>query len=101
VNVEVVIDFSHEATHLGIYPLVSTQYQDGEIAGRLTMQITALKDLDDFFFAYPRSREIHTTKCPFWPALGPGSKIPYEHIGDAISRGYNGCAYCLADADTG
>jgi hypothetical protein len=100
-NVEVVIDFSHQADHLGIYPLVATQYQDEAIAGRLTMQITALKDLDDFFFANPRSREIHTTQCPFWPALGPASKVPYEHLADAVARGYNGCAFCIPHANTG
>jgi hypothetical protein len=100
VNVEIAIDFSRQATHLGTYPLIATQHQDGQIAGRLTMQITALKDLDDYFFANPRSREIHITTCPFWPALGPASKVPYANLADATARGYNGCAFCLPAADT-
>ena len=100
VGIEIVVDFSHNAEHLAQYPLVATQYQDGEIAGRLTMQITAVKELDDFFFGNPRSQEVHVTTCPFWTKLGPSSKVPYERLADAIARGYNGCAYCLPEADT-
>ena len=101
VAVELVVDFSHQADHLGVYPLIATQTRDGQVVGRLTLQITAVKELEDFFFANPRSGEIHITTCPFWPRLGSGSKVPYVTLQDAIVRGYNGCRFCLTAADTG
>ena len=77
VVLDLVIDFSHQAEHLKTYPLVVTQHQDGQVVGRVTIDIVAIKDLDDFYFANPRSGEIHVTTCPFWPALGRFSKVPY------------------------
>ncbi|MEU1867744.1 hypothetical protein, partial [Streptomyces gardneri] len=73
----------------------------GTVVGRMTIQITAVKELDDFFFGNPRSGEIHINTCPYWPKLGPGSKVPFLRIEDALARGYNGCAYCLPDHNTG
>jgi hypothetical protein len=99
-SIEVVIDFSHDADHLAKYALVATQTQSGLIAGRLTMEITAVRELEDFYFGNPRSREAHISTCPFWSRLGPASRVPYERIEDLIARGYNGCVYCLPDADT-
>jgi zinc metalloprotease ZmpB len=101
VSVDLTIDFSHTADHLATYPLVVTQVREGVVVGRLTVQIVAVKELEDFFFANPRSREVHITDCPFWPALGPGSKVPYARLEDALARGYNGCAFCLPSNDTG
>ena len=101
VAVELVIDFSHQADHLSVYPLIATQLREGNVVGRLTVQITAVKELEDFFFANPRSGEVHVVSCPFWPALGPGSKVPYAQLEDALVRGYNGCAYCVPASDTG
>jgi hypothetical protein len=80
--------------------LIATQIQDGQVAGRLTMQITAVKELEDFFFGNPRSREAHISTCPFWPKLGPFSRVPYPRLQDLTARGYNGCVYCLPEADT-
>lgn len=101
VTVDLVIDFSYTATHMQTYPLVLTQHQDGQVVGRMTVDIVAVKELDDFFFGNPRSGEIHVTTCPFWPKLGPWSKRPFLRIEDALTRGYNGCAFCLPDWDTG
>ena len=101
VTVDLVIDFSHTAEHLRTYPLVVTQYQDGQVVGRVTVDIVAVKELEDFFFGNPRSGEIHITTCPFWPALGPWSKRPFARIEDALARGYNGCAFCQPATDTG
>jgi hypothetical protein len=64
------------------------------------MQITAVKELEDFFFGNPRSREAHISTCPFWPKLGPFSRVPYPRLQDLTARGYNGCVYCLPEADT-
>ncbi|CUM42807.1 M28 family peptidase [Streptomyces gardneri] len=101
VAAEITIDFSHQAEHMKRYPFVATQYQDGAVVGRMTIQITAVKELDDFFFGNPRSGEIHVTTCPYWPKLGAGSKVPFMRIEDALARGYNGCAYCLPQHNTG
>jgi len=101
VPVELLIDFSHQADHLKVYPLVASQFQDGALAGRLTVQITAVKEFEDFFFANPRSREVHISTCSFWPRLGSGSKVPYLTLQDALNRGYDGCAFCLPASNTG
>jgi hypothetical protein len=37
----------------------------------------------------------------FCPALGPGSKVPFSKVEDALARSYNGCAYCLPGHDRG
>jgi hypothetical protein len=99
--VDLVIDFSHTATHMETYPLIVTQHQDGRVVGRVTIDIVAVKELEDFFFGNPRSGEIHVTTCPFWPRLGPWSKRPFVRIEDAQARGYNGCAFCLPAFNTG
>jgi hypothetical protein len=101
VAADITIDFSHHAEHLRLYPFVATQYQDGLIAGRMTIQITAVKELEDFFFGNPRSGELHISTCPHWPRLGAGSKVPFLRAEDALARGYNGCAYCQPALDTG
>lgn len=98
--VDLVIEFSHQADHLTTYPLVVTQHQDGQVVGRVTIDIVALKDLDDYYFGNPRSMEVHVTTCPFWPALGRFSKRPFARIDEALARGYNGCAYCLPEYNT-
>jgi hypothetical protein len=101
VDLDLVIDFSHQAEHLHTYPLVLTQHQDGQVVGRITVDIVAVKELDDFFFGNPRSGEIHITTCQFWPRLGPSSKRPFARAEDAIARGFNGCAFCLPSLNTG
>jgi len=101
VVVELVIDFSRRAEHLKTYPLVVTQHQDGQVVGRVTVDIVAVKDLDDYYFVNPRSREIHVPTCPFWSRLGRFSKQPHLRIEDAIARGHNGCASCLPEHNTG
>lgn len=101
VTVDLVIDFSRTATHMQTYPLIVTQHQDGQVVGRVTIDIVAVKELDDLFFGNPRSGEIHVTTCPFWPKLGPWSKRPFFRIEDALTRGYNGCAFCLPASNTG
>jgi hypothetical protein len=100
VTVELTIDFSLNAEHLKIYPIIATQEQDFEIAGRMTIEILSVKELEDWVFGNPRSREMHVVTCPFWPVLGPSSKIPFQAPADGQARGYNGCRFCLPDLDT-
>jgi hypothetical protein len=94
------IDFSFDATHLQQYPLVVQQTHDGQIVGAYTVQITAIKDLEDFFFGNPRSYELHVSTCPFWPYMNTTRLRPFERIADGVARGYNGCRFCLPEADT-
>ncbi|MFF3942740.1 hypothetical protein [Streptomyces phaeofaciens] len=101
VAAEVTIDFSSQAEHLRLYPLVATQYQDGLIAGRMTIQITAVNELEDFFFGNPRSGELHISTCPYWSRLGAANKVPFLRAEDALARGYNGCAFCQPALNTG
>ncbi|MFF8605530.1 hypothetical protein ACF06X_06290 [Streptomyces sp. NPDC015346] len=98
---DLTIDFSHEAEHLKVYPFVATQFQDHEVAGRMTIEITAVKDLEDFFFGNPKSGELHVSTCPFFERLSPARKLPFERIAEAQVRGFNGCAFCLPEANTG
>ncbi|EFL36322.1 predicted protein [Streptomyces viridochromogenes DSM 40736] len=101
VAADITIDFSHHAEHLQVYPLVVTQYQDGQPAGRMTIQITAVKEREDIFFGNPHSGELHVSTCPHWSRLGAGSKVPFLRAEDALVRGYNGCASCLPALNTG
>jgi hypothetical protein len=64
-QVVVEIDFSYKAEHMKRYPIVVSQEQDGEIAGRLTIEIVAVKESEDYFYGNKRSRELHTLNCAF------------------------------------
>ena len=95
------VDFSLLAEHLHRYPVVVSQTQDGQPAGRLTVDITAVKEVEDLVFGNPRSRELHTVHCPYWPLVGQHHKVPFWQVADGLARGYNGCATCLPNFDTG
>ncbi|MFI9111683.1 hypothetical protein [Streptomyces venezuelae] len=101
VSADVTIDFSHEAVHMKAYDLVTTQVQDHEVAGRLTIEITAVKDLSEWFFGNRNTHEVHIQTCPYWDQISDHSKEPYPRIELALAHGYNGCAYCLPQHNTG
>lgn len=101
VTATLTVDFSLQAEHLQVYPLVVGHHQDGTAAGRLTVSITAVKELEDYVFGNPRSGELHVVSCPFWSRIGQHNKVPYQTVQDGLARGYNGCAFCLGDYDTG
>jgi len=94
-HVMVDIDFSYKAEHMKRYPIVVSQEQDGEIAGRLTIEITAVKESEDYVYGNMRSHELHTLNCSFRKAMSPRNQVPFQTIKDALARGYNGCAFCL------
>lgn len=100
-RVQLTVDFSIEAEHLRRYPLVATQVQDHEVAGELTIELTAIKDLEDYVYGNPRSNELHTVYCPFWDKILPKNKIPFLTIQEGVTWGYNGCRFCLPGYDTG
>lgn len=100
-TVSLEIDFSHHAEHLKVYSLVATQVQDGEIVGRITIDIKAVKETEDYIWGNLRSKEMHLVNCEFWKKVSPKNKVVFESPKDGIARGYNGCAYCMKDYDTG
>ncbi len=101
VTADLTIDFSHEAVHLKQYDFIATQLQDQEVAGRMTIEIIAVKDQHEWFFGNPKSGEVHIDTCPFWDKISQANKQPYARIEEALARGYNGCAYCLPQFNSG
>ena len=101
VPLDLTIDFSHDAEHLHRYPLVFSQDQNGVPAGKETIEITAVKEVEDMFFGNARTLEVHVVTCQWWPQISSAHKVPFFALADAVARGYNGCRYCLSQADTG
>lgn len=95
------VDFSFNATHLDQYPLRIQQVHDGSVIGAYTIQLTAVKDLEDYFFGNPRSLELHVSTCPFWDRMNKARLRTFERVADGQARGYNGCRFCLPEFDTG
>lgn len=100
VDVRLTVDLPSDLVHLARYPLVTTQVQDGSVAGQLTIEVVAVTAYRDFVFGNPRSLELHTSDCPLWPRIAPTHKVPFALLEDGVRRGYNGCRFCLPDADT-
>ncbi|MFD4370649.1 hypothetical protein [Streptomyces sp. NPDC058486] len=101
VSADVTIDFAHEAVHMQHYDLVATQLQDHQVAGRLTIVITAVKELDEWFFGNRKTHEVHIGTCSFWKLMSQANKEPFPRIDLAMAHGYNGCAYCLPEFNSG
>jgi len=91
------IDFSYKAENLKRYAIMATQEQDDMLAGQLTIEITAVKESEDFVYGNARSRELHTFNCAFRRKMSPHNQVPFETIEYALARGYDGCAFCLPD----
>ena len=95
------IDFSYQAQHLQRYPIVAGQEQDGVLAGQLTIEITAVKESEDYVYGNRRSKELHTLHCTYQSQMSSRNKVAFATIQDGLARGYNGCAFCLPEHDTG
>ncbi|GEM_PF-2248221 len=100
-SVHLEIDFSCHAEHLKRYPIIASQEQDGMMAGRLTIEITAVKESEDYFYGNSSTQELHTFDCGYRKMMNRSHQVPFETIKAALARGYNGCAFCLPayDAD--
>ncbi len=95
------IDFSYQAEHLRRYRIVASQEQDGVPAGQLTIEITAIKESEDYYYGNVRTRELHLFGCAYRRKMHPGNQAPFQTIAEAVARGYNGCAFCLPAVNTG
>ncbi len=100
-NLKLLVDFSFQANHEEHYPMIVSQYQEGIVAGEMTIDFIAIKESNDYFYGNPKSKEMHTIHCPFWNIISPKNKIPFNNAEEGIRRGYNGCAFCLSEHDTG
>lgn len=95
------VDFSYQAQHLKIYPIVIGQEQNARLAGRITVEITAVKESEDFIYGNLRTMEFHTLNCTYRKKMKAHNQIPFQTAKDALQRGFNGCAYCMKTHDTG
>jgi hypothetical protein len=82
----------------GNYRLSVAQLVDGKEMGRVTRML-AVGDYP--YMANRRTLEVHVPDCE-WAAKTSGrNKVAYESIERALNHGYNGCAYCLPEYNTG
>ena len=100
-HLELVVDFSVSAEHLRRYPIIFSQEQDGTPSGKETIEITAVKEADDLFYGNPRTNEVHVVTCPWWAQMTHSRLAPFLSLSDALARRYDGCAFCLPNANTG
>ena len=99
-SVTLEIDFSYKAKNLKRYQIVASQEQDGHLAGQVTIEITAVKESEDYLYGNVRSRELHKFDCTFRRLMHPGNQVPFQTVKDALARGYNGCRFCLPEHST-
>ncbi len=100
-DVALEIDFSYQAEHMKRYPIVVGQDQDGVLAGRLTIEIIAVKESEDYVYGNVRSRELHTLNCIWRKRMSPHNQVPFQTIKEGLAHGYNGCAFCMTAQNTG
>ncbi|VVB71553.1 Uncharacterised protein [uncultured archaeon] len=82
----------------GNYRLSIAQLVDGKEMGRVTRML-AVGDYP--FMGNRRTLELHVSGCE-WAAKTSGrNKVAYDSIERALKHGYNGCAYCLPEYNTG
>ncbi len=98
--ISLIIDFSNKAKHLERYPLIISQYQDGIVAGRVTIDVKAFKETEDYIYGNSVSLEMHRHGCTFLNRMRQYHKRVFETIEEGKLRGYNGCAYCMKEEDT-
>jgi len=89
-----------EETPDGAYYVSVAQSIDGREMGRVT-QMIAVGDHPFVANRNSRSRELHRNRCIWVKMMAPHNKIAYISLDKALKHGYNGCAYCLPEHDTG
>jgi hypothetical protein len=99
-SVSLEIDFSYQAVNLKRYSIIAGQEQDGVMVGQLTIEITAVKDSEDYFYGNVRSHELHLLNCEFRKIMSPRNQVPFLTVKDALARGYNGCKFCMPEYNT-
>ena len=82
----------------GDYRLSVAQLVDGKEMGRVTRML-AVGDYP--FLANRRTLEVHVPDCEWAAKTSARNKVAYDSIDRALKHGYNGCAYCLPEYNTG
>ncbi len=82
----------------GDYRLSVAQLVDGKEMGRVTRML-AVGDYP--FLANRRTLEVHVPNCEWAAKTSARNKVAYDSIDRALKHGYNGCAYCLPEYNTG
>lgn len=95
------IDISLEAVHGEVYPLTVSQLRRDTVVGRYRVEITAVKESEDYVYGNCRSRELHTLHCPFFSIMSAANVRPFDTVRTGRLRGYNGCAFCLPEYNDG
>ena len=95
------IDVSYSAMHMQTYCFDLVQERNGIAVSRYSIEITAVKDSEDFIYGNRHSKELHVLHCPYHRAMNPRNSVPFPTVQDGLRRGYNGCAFCLPAHDTG
>lgn len=54
-----------------------------------------------YFIGNENTKEIHVPDCYWVTQMYAGNKVYFHTIEEAITKGYNGCHYCLKEYDTG
>ena len=80
------------------YRLSVAQLVDGKEMGRVTRML-AVGDYP--FLANRRTLEVHVPNCEWAAKTSARNKVAYDSIDRALKHGYNGCAYCLPEYNTG
>jgi hypothetical protein len=82
----------------GDYRMSVSQLVDGREMGRVTRMLS----VGDYpFMANRRTLEVHVPDCEWAQKTGRRNKVAYDSVEHALKHGYNGCAYCLPEYDTG
>lgn len=84
----------------GVCDISVSQRISGDEMGRVTQMIV----VGDHPFVANRnssSRELHRNNCVWVSLMAPYNKVAYTELERALKHGYNGCAYCLPEYDTG
>ncbi|NTW83609.1 MAG: hypothetical protein HGB36_09630 [Chlorobiaceae bacterium] len=99
-TITITVDFSINAEHLKVYPVIVSQFQDGQLAGRYTIEITAVKEAEDWVYGNRNTKELHRYNCEFFKKMNRRNAVPFARASDGIIRGYNGCIYCMKEIDS-
>ena len=94
------MDFSRQAAHLKRYPVSVRQTHRDAVVGTYTIELTAIKDLEDYFFGNPAAASCTSATARSGRRINKARIQTFERIADAQARGYNGCRFCLPRGDS-
>lgn len=98
ISAKFIVDFSKDAENMKVYPLIISQFRkNNDVVGKYTVNITAVKENDDWLYGNLRTMQVHMLKCRHHKNKNPLNLIPISSIADAKLRGFGICEFCLSD----